>query len=294
MAARENITVNAAAISHIGNIRTNNEDNLFLDGKVMAPAEVNAGCRIKMKRSDSFHLFAVCDGMGGLEGGERAAWIGVSGLQELYRPIEKDAFREAVSQYAMKATDAVLADAAKNGKSLKEGTTLALLYLRGRTGYAANIGDSRVYMLRKGCLKQITRDHSRVFQMMLKGELTREQMRKHPRANAISHYMGMPKERINESYIYFVKFDLAKGDRFLICSDGLSDLMSFERLEEMLSAGNEPIQTAEQLVLEALELGGKDNTTAIVIDTDGDCLKEKPIDELPGLEPEEENSPTIN
>jgi protein phosphatase len=294
MAAMEKITVNAAAISHIGNIRTNNEDNFFLDGQMMAQYEVNQGCCVQTKREDCFHLFAICDGMGGLEGGERASWIGVSGLQELYHSIEDDHFQNEVRQYAMKATDAVLEDAAKNGKDQKEGTTLALLYLHDETAYAANIGDSRVYLLRKGCLNQITRDHSQVFQMMLKGELTREQMRKHPRANAISHFMGMPRDRINESYIYFVKFDLAEGDRFLICSDGLSDLISFERIEEMLSTGDGPMRTAENLVLEALELGGKDNTTVLVIDVTGTHLKDKPVDELPGMDLEEENSPTAN
>jgi len=293
MAAKGKITINAAAISHIGNIRTNNEDNFFLDGQVMAQNEVNTGCRVQAQWTDAFHLFAICDGMGGLEGGERASWIGVSGLKELYRPIEDGAFRDALRQYAMKATDAVLADSAKNGKNQKEGTTLALLYLQDETAYAANIGDSRVYLLRKRCLNQMTCDHSQVFQLMLRGELTREQMRKHPRANAISHYMGMPREKINESYIYEVKFDLAEGDRFLICSDRLSDLMSFEKIEEMLSAGDGPMQTAEKLVLEALELGGKDNTTVMVIDVTGKHLKEKPVGELPGMN-QEENSPTAN
>ena len=294
MAAKENVTINAAAISHIGNIRTNNEDNFFMDGQIMAREQVNKGCRVHTRQTDSFHLFAICDGMGGLEGGERASWIGVTGLRDIYRPIEEQDLRVAVRQYAMKATEAVLADAAKNGKSQKEGTTMALLYLRHDAGYAANIGDSRIYLLRKGCLSQITRDHSRVFQMMLKGELTREQMRKHPRANAISHYIGMPKEKINEAYIYSVEFDLAEGDRFLICSDGLSDLISFEQIERMLGAGKEPMQTAEDLVLEALELGGKDNTTVLVIDIMGKHLKEKPVGELPGMDAEEENSPTAN
>ena len=293
MAAKGKITINAAAISHIGNIRTNNEDNFFLDGQVMAPSDVNAGSRMQTWQTDDYHLFAICDGMGGLEGGERASWIGVSGLQEIYRPIPEQEFQESVRRYAMKATEGVLADSARNGKNQKEGTTLALLYLRQGTGYTANIGDSRVYLLRKGCLSQITRDHSMVFQQMLRGELTREQMRKHPRANAISHYMGMARDRIGENYIHFTKFDLAQGDRFLLCSDGLSDMMSFERIEELLSTGDSPMQTAEKLVMEALELGGKDNTTVLVADVTGEHLRERSVDELPGLD-EEEDSPTAH
>lgn len=232
MSTENMITVNAAVICQTGNIRSNNEDNFFFDGDLMIPEEVNQGACVRTNRTAPYHLFAICDGMGGLEGGERAAYIGIRNMHDLYKPIEESSFQTAVRDYAMKTTAEILSDAEKTKKGDKEGTTMVLLYLAGSKGYVANIGDSRLYLLRKGKLQQISQDHSRVFKMMLRGELTREQMRKHPQANAINHYIGMPKEKITEDYIYYEAVRLMNHDRFLLCSDGLSDLMSFERLVE--------------------------------------------------------------
>ena len=293
MESEGKITVKAAVISHIGNIRTNNEDNFFLDGTFMAYDQVNDGFRAELEKTAPFHLFGICDGMGGLEGGERASFIGVSEMKPLYASMEDDEIENRIREYAMKATERVLADAEENGKSQKEGTTMVLLYLHGKRGTVANIGDSRAYLLRDGHLTQISRDHSQVFQLMLQGKLTREQMRKHPRANAITHYIGIPKERINEQYIRYGTVELKSGDRFLLCSDGLSDLMSFEKIEEMLSSEDGPLPVTERLVLEALELGGKDNTTAMVIDISGEHFSE--CGGLPGMdETDPENAPTLN
>ncbi len=293
MSAENRITVNAAVISQTGNIRSNNEDNFFFDGELMTPDEVNQGACTRLSRTAPYHLFAICDGMGGLEGGERAAYIGIRNIRDLFRPIEEGRFQKAVSDYAMKATEEILADAEKTKKEQKEGTTMVLLYLAGSRGYVANIGDSRLYLLRRGKLCQISKDHSRVFQMMLRGELTREQMRKHPQANAINHYMGMPKEKIGEDYVHYETVQLMDQDRFLLCSDGLSDLMSFERLEEILSGGQTPMDTARALMAEALEMSGKDNTTIIVGDISGEFPPGPMERELPGInEEEEEDSPT--
>ena len=290
MAKKSQITVNAAVISHIGNVRTNNEDNFYFDGMLMQPDEVNEGCSIRVSRTADYHLFAICDGMGGLEGGERASYIGVSGMKELYRPGLDTRFQEAVQEYAMKATDLILEDAANTGKGQKEGTTMVMLYMSGRKGYVANIGDSRVYVIRQGRLAQISKDHSVVFQKMLRGELTREQARKHPQANAISHFMGMAREKIHDDYVSYEEFDLVNGDRFLICSDGLSDLLSFERIEHILGSANTPIHVARKLVLDALEMGGKDNTTVIVGDISGNQLQVRAVSELTGMDTESDSA----
>ncbi len=293
MLSDRKIAVSAAVISHTGNVRTNNEDNFFFDGFIMEPDHADEGYRTQMDRTDRFHLFGICDGMGGLEGGERASYIGVREMQMLFRPIEDRSIERMIRNYAMKTTDLVLADSRKNGKNQKEGTTMVLLYLYRMKGYVANIGDSRIYLLRRGKLTQISRDHSQVFQMMLRGELTREEMRKHPKANAISHYIGMQREKINDQYINFETVELENNDRFLICSDGLSDLLSFERIEGFLSSEDSPLDAAERLVMEALELGGKDNTTAMIINISGLHARNNSRDKLPGLNCIE-NSPTAD
>lgn len=265
--ANEKIKVKCAVISHIGNLRSNNEDNFFLNGDMMRMEEVNGGAAVTYEGAAETHLFGVCDGMGGLEGGERASLIAVQGLNKLVDlqgrpfPLAADAVMREISR-------AVERDGEENGKKQKEGTTAAVLHLTRQAAWAANVGDSRVYLLQNGHLKQITQDHSPIYQMMLEGKLTREQARKHPQSNAISHYLGMPADRQSRDFVFVRQLRIAQGDRLMICSDGLSDLVSHPRMEELLSRG-ETMDACRALVSEALILGGKDNVTVMVIDPVG-------------------------
>lgn len=280
---KSKIQVSGAVISHIGNLRSNNEDNFYFNGCRMTINKINSGFATNYTESKTFHLFAVCDGMGGLEGGERAATICAEGLSDLDRLLPVETMKQRMTKCIMRMNEAVIQDAKVTGKGQKEGCTLALLYLRDNRGYVANVGDSRVYLLRQGKLEQVSMDHSMVYRMWMNGELTLEQMRKHPNANAITHYMGMPIQKVQGDFIYFNDFEIANGDRFLICSDGLTDLVPHERLTQILSAINTPMHIAEKLVLEALELSGKDNVTVIVGDISGPALSLAPGSEMTGM-----------
>lgn len=263
---RREITVSAAAISHIGCVRGNNEDNLFFDGDYMRKNEVNGGVRINAVLRRPNHLFAICDGMGGLNGGEDAAAIGVESLSYLEKKLRSGTDMHAyLHNFTANVSQRIFADG-ESKKSGKQGATLALLMLRGEVACVANVGDSRVYLLRMGSLMQLSRDHTMVYTQMLQEKLTREQARKHPSGNRIYQYLGMPLSQIHDDFMYYRECALCNGDRFLICSDGISDLISHEHLTSLLAAHSTPIDAAAALVSTALELGGKDNATCIVGD----------------------------
>lgn len=268
------ITVSAAAISHIGCVRSNNEDNFFFDGDFMPQSEVNSGTRINAVLTRPNHVFAICDGMGGLNGGEDAAAIGVEslgGLEKLLRPGTD--LQARLHDFTADVSQKIFADGERK-KSGKQGATLALLILWDGVASVANVGDSRVYLLRLGSLTQISRDHTVVYTQMLQEKLTREQARKHPTGNRIYQYLGMPRSQIHDDFMYYRECALCNGDRFFICSDGISDLIPHERLTALLAAYSAPADAAAALVSAALELGGKDNATCIVGDI---CSPELPF-----------------
>lgn len=268
--ARKNdkIRVESAVISHIGNIRSNNEDNFFLNGDMMLPEEVNKGAAVIFNGARDTHLFAVCDGMGGLEGGERASFIAVTAMTKLFTKPVRENMPKVVEDLMREISKSVTEDSAKNGKSKTEGTTAALLYFGTSDAWVSNVGDSRVYCYRKGELKQLTRDHSMVYEMQLAGKLTLEQARKHPKANAIDHFLGMEEKKMGSRLAYTAQISVQPGDRFLICSDGLTDLVPHEHIQKMMGI-EEPLKAADALVEAALLLGGKDNVTVLVVDPVG-------------------------
>lgn len=260
------ITVSAAAISHIGCVRSNNEDNFFFDGDFMPQSEVNAGTRIHAMLTRPNHIFAICDGMGGLDGGEDAAAIGVQALGGLEKLLRSGTDLQArLRDFTIDVSQKIFADGERK-KSGKQGATLALLILRGSIASIANVGDSRVYLLRRGVLTQVSRDHTVVYTQMLQDTLTREQARKHPTGNRIYQYLGMPRSQIRDDFLYYRECALCNGDRFFICSDGISDLLPHDQLTALLDAYSAPADAAAALVSAALELGGKDNATCIVGD----------------------------
>ena len=281
---KASLAVNAAVVCHKGCVRDNNEDNFFFDGDLMQDDTVNEGVIIRANVKKAFHLFAVCDGMGGLKSGERASSIGVHALGSLNTYMPKNAIQRSIEHYAQDTCSKVYADSLLMEDAGKEGTTLALLYLADGIAHVGNVGDSRVYLLRLGKLYQLSKDHSMVYSMMLRGELTREQMRKHPQGNLISSYLGMEESRRPKPFSAYFSCRICKNDRFMLCSDGLSDLLQHEEMERKLKDTGDPALAARQLVSRALEMGGKDNTTCIVLDVSGQMLAEPnaaPLSVLP-------------
>ena len=259
------IYTHAALVCSKGCVRKNNEDNYYFQGEFMLLKEMDAGAHIVQEFTQDKQLFGVMDGMGGEACGERASYLAAGLMHKSAEQILNESPAEALSQYALNATSLIYHDAVQKGVR-SQGSTLAALALANGFAYVANVGDSRVYLLREGKLSRLSMDHSGVNQMVRAGTLTREQARKHPQNNIITQYLGMNPQQLPKQYVYTNSVKIARNDRYMLCSDGLCDLMSDEMIGEMLKNAKTPDKAAVNLVMQALEYGGKDNVTCIVVD----------------------------
>ncbi len=238
--SRRDTAVPFGSRTSIGCIRSHNEDSLV----VMPP------------------LFAVADGMGGHEAGEVASEIAVNVLSEL-APTKPDA--ETLS-HAVEEANREVFRASRDGRGREGmGTTLTAAMLENERLLIAQVGDSRAYLLHKGKLQQITRDHSLMADMIEAGQITAEEARTHPQRSIITRALGSNTDLHPDIY----EVNVETGDRLLVCSDGLSTMVEDLDIERLLSQGNDPQRCASQLVNEAISNGGHDNITVIVADVTG-------------------------
>jgi protein phosphatase len=229
-----------ATLSNVGLLRDGNEDAAF------------AGR----------HLLAVADGMGGHAAGEVAAAAVIAALEQLDElgvnaGDPREALRDAFSEANRSLRDMVAADSELQGM----GTTATAVLSDGAYGWLAHIGDSRAYLLRDGTLRQLTRDHTFVQQLVDEGRITAEAASTHPQRNVITRALD-GREQVEADV---ERLDLAPGDRLLLCSDGLSGVVSDESIAEVLD-GSTPDEAVQRLVDLALRGGGPDNITCIVAD----------------------------
>lgn len=241
--------MNIGIKSHIGNVRKANEDYTA-----------------HFYNSDQQLLAILCDGMGGHNAGdvasemaavhmghawESTAWMSLDETKQwVYEEINKENSRIYNKSLQYKDLEGM-------------GTTLvASAFLEGRA-LVANVGDSRAYLLESQTLKQITEDHSFVNELMKRGEITEEESIKHPNRNVLMRSLGV-NETIDVDF-----FDVAfeKGNSLLLCSDGLSNSLTHETMENILLKDVSAQEKAETLVSQALEQGGHDNISVLLIES---------------------------
>ena len=224
----------------IGYVRDHNEDSLI----IIPP------------------LFAVADGMGGHEAGEIASEITVNTLAEL-APSHLDA--EGLTA-AVEAANYNVMKAPRQGIGRDGmGTTLTAAMLEGERLLIAQVGDSRAYLLHKGHLQQITRDHSLMADLIEAGQITPEEARVHPNRSVITRAIGSDIHMRPDIY----ELNVNAGDRILLCSDGLSSMISNNAIESIMRRQSDAQHCADELVTAALENGGADNVTVVVADVPG-------------------------
>ena len=224
----------------IGYVRDHNEDSLI----IIPP------------------LFAVADGMGGHEAGEIASEITVNTLAEL-APSQLDA--EGLTA-AVEAANYNVMKAPRQGIGRDGmGTTLTAAMLEGERLLIAQVGDSRAYLLHKGHLQQITRDHSLMADLIEAGQITPEEARVHPNRSVITRAIGSDIHMRPDIY----ELNVDAGDRILLCSDGLSSMISNNAIESIMRRQSDAQHCADELVTAALENGGADNVTVVVADVPG-------------------------
>ena len=214
--------------------------------------------------SDTCGLFIVADGMGGYEGGKLASSTAVQGISE--RIIERftdklsgDEIKELL-QMSIKETSEEIYKISSGKRELRGmGTTVVACIISAGILYTASVGDSRGYLYTDKVLKQITTDHSLVYDLYAKGLISKEEARKHPQKNVITRAVG------SEPIVLMDTFEtkLKENDVVLICSDGLHTMVSEKKISEILEKAIE--NTAEELINLANESGGKDNITVITV-----------------------------
>lgn len=244
-------------ISHGGYQRINNEDNAFLDG-VYRKEDMKFYWEYETE-SENHLLAAVFDGMGGENDGEVASRIAARAIGKF-----KGQLSGNEDMYIRETNEEIQSYAGKN----RMGTTYAAVSIESNQYYFQNIGDSRGYLFRNGELMQMTKDHNMVLQMRKLGILTDDQVSRHPDRHAIYQYLGIEKEEdvILEPHLA-QKIKARKGDICLLCTDGLTDFVSDTEICDVLRKSIGLENKMEQLLSKALDKGGKDNVTILLIKT---------------------------
>lgn len=208
-------------------------------------------------------LFIVADGMGGHSGGEVASSLAVQTVEEVVSspPIPDMNPRDLLSHSFSEASRRIFDTAAKEKPELMGmGTTMVLIYKAGASFFICNVGDSRCYLFRKPYLWQVTEDHSLVNEQLRAGLLKEEQIHNYTAKNVITRSVGYERD----VYVDILERPTHKGDVFLLCSDGLSGLVTDEGICEIMN--KYPLsEVAEKCVGQALKNGGDDNVTVLVI-----------------------------
>jgi serine/threonine protein phosphatase PrpC len=236
------IALRYAARSDVGLVRQNNQDSGY------------AGP----------HLLVIADGMGGHAGGDVASSLAIGELAPLDGESHGSDDALAHLERAVRAAHAeLLARVEEEPQLAGMGTTVTALMRAGNRLALAHIGDSRAYLLRDGALAQITKDHTFVQTLVDEGRLTPEEAEHHPQRSVLMRVLS---DIVDDPEPDFSMRESRVGDRYLLCSDGLSGVVSFETLQETLAAGDPPGVTCERLVALARRAGAPDNVTCIVAD----------------------------
>jgi PPM family protein phosphatase len=247
--------IEVAGYTHVGMKRNHNEDNFLI-----LPDE---------------HLCCVADGMGGHASGEIASRIAVDELAEFFRLTSRD--QDATWPYKMEksrnydenrlatgiklANKSIFEKACSDAKYKGMGTTIVSMHFTASSAYVAHVGDSRVYCFRQGMLRQITEDHSLLNDYLKAKKLTPEEIENFPHKNVIVRALGM-KETV---VVDVSRVEPQQGDLYLLCSDGLSGMVSDQHMQELLARTTELERACSQLIDMANAAGGNDNVTCVLV-----------------------------
>lgn len=242
------VSLRIGQVTTTGNFRENNEDCCVVD--------------------DQHRFLLVADGMGGQSAGEKASAMAAELIpQRLMQLIDFDAAEpravlKALDQSVAFANTEIMAISEVDATMRNMGTTIVLLVRAGNRLFIGGVGDSRAYQLHKGKLKQLTTDHSLTQALIEAGTISAEEAKTHRYRNVLYRYLG---SRDGSSGLNAVDLAPVAGDRFMLCSDGITDGIDDDCIRKLLTDGSDPQETAEALVEAALEGGSRDNITCAVV-----------------------------
>ncbi|WDV47641.1 Stp1/IreP family PP2C-type Ser/Thr phosphatase [Clostridiaceae bacterium M8S5] len=238
--------------SDIGKIRTVNQDLYY-----------NSECK-------ELPLFVVADGMGGHNGGETASYLAIKTIKEMINKHKEELINKEIQipkfiQDVFKEANSVIYKEGNNNKILYGmGTTLTAIYFSEKSAIIGHVGDSRAYLLKDNKLIQLTQDHSLVAELVKNGSISSEEAKNHPQKHVITRALGTNKH---------LKFDMFEreieiGDTYMLCSDGLTNMLDDEEIKKVLSTINDPQEMCDCLIEKANQHGGDDNITVLTIKID--------------------------
>lgn len=233
--------VRSCAISDVGKKRQKNEDSYLIN--------------------DEKRLFIVADGMGGHAGGEYASRIAITTIEESFQS-ENESNPESLIETSIQEAGEKIINKAEQDRALRGmGTTVIALHVGDKKAVLGHVGDSRAYLFRDGVLEQLTEDHSLVNEQLKSGLISEEEARTHQFKNIITRSLGVTPE----VEVDLISKKLKVGDAFLLCSDGLSNLVEMNEMEKELRE-KESVLAAKSLVDLANKRGGDDNITLVVVE----------------------------
>ncbi len=242
------------SMTHIGQRREMNQDYMYTSETAVGNLP---------------NLFLVADGMGGHAAGEYASRFTVEKLVEKIKESSQTEpvalMKEAVEQVNAMLLAEANADRAKAGM----GTTIVAATVIGERLYAANVGDSRLYVINEESITQITRDHSLVEEMVRLGEMNKEDAKDHPDKNIITRAIGVMPEVAPD----FFEISLKDQDMILMCSDGLTNMINDIDIKKIVLGQRDIVEKAEKLVETANQNGGRDNITVVLVEPFSDEVK---------------------
>ena len=274
------VSLQAYGDMHVGQVREINEDDLFY--RVVQSAD-----------EEPLGLFVICDGIGGHAGGEFASkWAvetirdefkdlcvspdprktikldtqeleaAAAGQLEPARKLDESGMEDRIRHAVVRANEVVRSFAAANPQEAGDtGTTVTMAMVKGETAYVGNVGDSRTYLWRRGQIKPITKDHSVVASLVAAGMIKPEEIYTHPQRNLIYRSLGDKPEVEVDVY----RQELEPGDRLLLCSDGLWEMVRDPQIAKIMEKAPSPKATCQRLIDAANANGGADNISAIVV-----------------------------
>lgn len=222
-----------------------------------------------LEQQGRYVIAVVADGIGGYEGGEIASYLACKCISDyLEDSPEKDLGEDVLKQAVIYANNAVVSQH-QNPRLSSMGCVLtAVLFdMEQHLAYMSHVGDTRLYKYKDGVLTKLSRDHSLVGLQEDAGVLSEEEAMSHPQRNIITRFVGNSRLDWNTNYMMGLSFPIETDTQYLICSDGVYDMIASAEIMEVLAQESDPQQKVEELINRANLAGGKDNITAIILET---------------------------
>jgi serine/threonine protein phosphatase PrpC len=273
------VAVRVFGCSDVGRVRKSNED-AFVIADLEQPVAVHEMAEaVDLGVGSHGILLAVSDGMGGERAGEVASALTLQSLRNEL-PVAQERSAEAALMASVEKANRRVWDAAAHPRRKGMGATLTAVLIHGQRAYVAEVGDSRAYVLRGSRLCQVTHDQSYAQVLFDAGTLTREEVKTFQYRNVIMQAMGSKEDVV----VALNRFTLRRGDRLLLCSDGLTGRVEDEELRQVLLSTASLDVACKTLVALANERGGEDNITVVVADLSGGGLPQLTGEERISLE----------